>query len=236
MRTVAILLLLSSSALAQDAGVPTVGERLTRARAAEANLEYQVAADELLAVISDPQATPPELLEANLRAGIVQRVLGNDVEARLHFVYVFQRMPDAELPAGQPPKIAAFFELVRQEVIGAQRPAPVPQPPPEPAAEPEIETRKVAPEGKVRAVPTRRPLLDRPLFLAGGAALGVGLVATGAMIALAAIGESTYADADLETDARKDGQLYGQGGWIGAIAGGSVAAVGAGLMGVALLE
>ncbi len=79
-------------------------------------LEYDRARDILLVIIASPSANEQTLLDAHTLNGIVQRVLENDVEARLSFVYVLEHRPDYELPTGLSPKVTNFFELVRSEV------------------------------------------------------------------------------------------------------------------------
>lgn len=100
------------------------------------DLEYQVAADTLTAALAG-DLTDDERMKANLLAGIAQRIIGNDTAARMHFLWVLHRDPNAQLPARaetQSPKLTTFFELVRAEVVAAT-PEPVVAPPPVPEAE-----------------------------------------------------------------------------------------------------
>lgn len=129
-------------------------------------LEYEAAVDELVIAADSPDASPEQRVEANLYAGIANRVLGKDVDAKLNFVFVLKNDPTARLPEGTAPKINNFFELVRQEVeLTRVRPAPPPAPVPE--------------EG-----------LGVLVWL-GGAVLGVGTV--GAVLAAAAAGGGEFA-------------------------------------------
>lgn len=118
--TLLVLLLLAAA----PGGPATSSTRqLAAARAAVKDLEYERARDLLQIAIADPASDETTRLEAHLLNGIVQRVLQNDVEARLSFRYVLERQPDAQLPAGASPKVVSFFELVRAEVKTAARPA-----------------------------------------------------------------------------------------------------------------
>jgi hypothetical protein len=113
---------------------PTVAERIARGRAACDALEFDVAALELGLAARDSRATEAERLEANLWAGAAHRVLGQDTDARLHFLYVLRREPGRPAPADFAPKIADFYALVREEVtMSTTSPAPAsapPEPPP----------------------------------------------------------------------------------------------------------
>jgi len=115
----------------------SVEEHIRRGQAALADLEYEIAADELMIAASDPAASDEQRLRANLQAGIANRVLGRDVEARLNFHYVLSRQPAAQLPPDTAPKIRSFFELVRQEILdgrsSALAAASAPAVPPQPA-------------------------------------------------------------------------------------------------------
>lgn len=101
-------------------------ETAERARFAERDLDYDRAADLWLEVIGNPATSEALRFEANLQAGAIERIRGNDTEARFHFQYVLRKAPDHRLPDDTPPKVRNFFELVRQEVRAeAARPAPV---------------------------------------------------------------------------------------------------------------
>jgi hypothetical protein len=107
-------------ALAVASAEPTVAARIQRGHAAFQSLDYDVAALEFSLAARDPKATESERLEANLWAGAAFRVVGNDTDARLHFLYVLRRDSHYVLPAELPPKITDFFALVREEVLVAE--------------------------------------------------------------------------------------------------------------------
>lgn len=93
-----------------------VAERITRAETALESLDFEEAASELMVALGDARATEEELLHATLLAGITNRVLDRNVEARMNFHYVLTRAPDTKLAPDTSPKIGTFFELVRREV------------------------------------------------------------------------------------------------------------------------
>lgn len=123
-------------------------EVAARARFAESDLDYDRAADLWLEVIGNPDTTDALRFEANLQAGAIERIRGNDTEARFHFQYVLRKDPDFRLPDETPPKVRNFFELVRQEVK-AERARSAPGAP-APAA--------VAPASTARPPATAEPL------------------------------------------------------------------------------
>ena len=90
------------------------------------NLEFETAAEELTIAAIDSGASDDERIEANLYAGIANRILGNDVEAKLNFVYVLKNQPNVQLPDSTTPKVRNFFELIRQEVELTRVRAPAP--------------------------------------------------------------------------------------------------------------
>lgn len=161
------------STLLFAAAPQTPSEHLDRANALENDLEYERAADELLAVITSPDATEEQLIEANLLAGIVKRVLGNNTEARLHFLYVLKRRPETTLEKGRSPKIRSFFNLVREEVgvagaVDAQPlmpPEAVGQPPPDDAPDiaPQNQTLIRPTEPRPAPPPSPSPSIDQPV-------------------------------------------------------------------------
>lgn len=114
MAPVALVVLVVSVA----AAAPSVEQRLANAQAELEELEYEQAAYELSVALSDPRMTDDQRFRANLMAGIANRIIGRDVDARLNFLYVLRRDPDVKLPASAPPKIRTFFDLVREEVRG----------------------------------------------------------------------------------------------------------------------
>ncbi len=202
-----------------------VADRIARARSALDSLEYEAAALDLSLAAADARATVQERLEANLWAGVAQRVLGHDTDARLHFLYVLRRMPDATLPDDVGPRVLSLFELVREEVRGEARAAPPPA-----AAEP--------------ARPLDAPPIA-PMLLGGGALLAVvggGLAVLGAqpwvahatardqLARAAATGAEAVEAADAQAAARADWQSWGAplaaGGGAGAALGLVLAVVG----------
>lgn len=104
---------------------PTVRERIARGLYLLESQEYEAASDELMIASSDPRATIDERVEANLHAGIANRILGRDVEARLNFTFVLKHAPDTKLPEDTSPKIQTFFDLVQQEIELSSRPVAV---------------------------------------------------------------------------------------------------------------
>jgi hypothetical protein len=90
-------------------------------RAADA-LEYTRADTILMEVITDPDASEAQLIQAHTLKGVVQLIMGNDTAARLSFLFVLKRRPGAALPSGTPPKVVTFFELIREE-LSVARPA-----------------------------------------------------------------------------------------------------------------
>jgi hypothetical protein len=97
----------------------TPAERLQSAETAATNLEYGVAIEELQILLADPTASDDERERAHLLAGTVQRITGNDVQARLHFASALKANPQATLtcPGSESPKVQVFFQLVRDEVV-----------------------------------------------------------------------------------------------------------------------
>lgn len=113
---------------------------LVRGHAFMDDLEYLSAAQEFSVVTTHPDASEAEKQDARLHAGIAHRYMGNDVDARLFFMAVLKRNPQAQLPPGDhPPKLVTFFELVREEATAqapptlAPRPAALPPPDPAPS-------------------------------------------------------------------------------------------------------
>lgn len=86
------------------------------ARQAEEQLEYDRAIELWLELLARDRVSPRLRVEGHYRSGAIQRIRGHDVEARIHFRYVLTQQPGYELPPDTPPKIANFFEIVREEV------------------------------------------------------------------------------------------------------------------------
>ncbi len=188
------------------------GEHLAHANALMEALEYDQAADELIEVVSDPTASADERLQANVLAGVANRIRGHEAEARLNFRYVLLEKPDFTLPPTTSPKVSGFLELVRQELRAEQAaaapaappPAPVPAPAPPPPAPSGIDASVVlmgvgaaAAVGSAGvaawaelALDTPQPIAQRePLLTAGRA----GLVGAGVGVAVAAAGGLLWA-------------------------------------------
>ncbi len=117
------------SSAPRDDHVP-LEERLTRGHEFAANLEYESAVLEYSLVLESSDATEDQKQQARLHAAIANRIMRNDVDARVLLLAYFAREPNGTLPPGQyPPKVTTFFELIREE---AQRSAPPAPPPPAP--------------------------------------------------------------------------------------------------------
>lgn len=117
------------------AAAPASDPRLAESRQLVEELEYEQARELLLEVLTDPALTDEDRFAANMQAGRVQRILNRDVEARLHFREALKIDPAADLPAGEPPKIKAFFDLVKREYLEDRPVAAAPAAPdPVPAA------------------------------------------------------------------------------------------------------
>lgn len=182
---------------------------LIEARAAEADLDYQRAKILLEGVLNAPNLSERERLEAHFLAGQIERVLGNDTEARLHFLAVLTAEPQWTLADDTPPKIRTFFEMVRAEVkdlrradqqkTSVQPAAEVPSPPPQAAPAP--------------------PLLG-VVVTAGGAAL----VAVG--IGAGVVGEMMFAQTNALFEDRASGRTLALAGWTGSVVGTVVGVVG----------
>ena len=152
-----------------------VSEHIDAGEASLENLEYGEATQELMLALSDPRATEAELLRANLLAGIANRVLERNVEARLNFHYVLSRAPQTQLPPNTSPKIASFFQLVRREVEAGKPAAPVEvSTPPEPAP-----AAPLTPPVESSAVP---PADDEPTWVNRRLILGLGVLGASAFI------------------------------------------------------
>ncbi len=190
--------------------------RIQRGQKAIEGLEFEVAAEELMIATTTEGATEEELIEANLYAGIANRVLNRDVESRLNFRFVLQRDPSATLPPGMSPKIISFFELVRQEVHP---------------------TTGAAPDEVIPATAAETAAGDASLPLLSG----LSAVGLGAVVGLAGLAGLVAAEA-LLADPLSDGELKraaGAGFYVGLGAAGVgfvVALVGGGLAAFALVQ
>lgn len=220
--------------LAVAATPETVAVKLERAQSAAAALELDVARDVLLDVVTDARATEDELRRAHLLAGEVDRILGKDVDARMHFMWVLQRDPEARLPPDKPPKITAFFELVRGEVKGATS-RTKPAPPGPDAISPTSTSTTSSTTSSTSTSPTSAsspspagPGISLPMIVAGVGAAGVL-----AGVAMAGAGEVGFANSNAPWDQRGGAQALALTGYGVAVSSLAVAGVGVFLMGVA---
>src|ERR1043166_4960981 len=151
---------------------PTPAELIERGRHELDNLDYDAAALDLTMASGDARATKDERITAHLYAGIAQRVLGHDTEARLHFLYVQRHAPDVKLPDGTPPKIQSFWDLVHSEIAGDEEPpppAPPPRAPPTPTPTTTATTETPAPATTTTTTTaTATPALATILLAGGG--------------------------------------------------------------------
>jgi hypothetical protein len=111
-----LVFLAAPPAWAQGESGAKVQELIQWAQKAEADLEYDRAAEFWASIIAHPNASEAQKVDASLHAGIIERVRGNRAEARDHFEYVLRRDINHKLPEGTEPKIANFFELIRDDL------------------------------------------------------------------------------------------------------------------------
>ena len=182
----------------------SVAADLEAARSAEADLDYATARALIAAVLHSDQATSAQLLQAHVLAGQIERTAGNDGLAREHFLVVLRAEPTWALPADVPPKVAMFFELVRQDVV-AEQPVVVVVAPPEPAAV---------------AAP---PIAGIVVTSVAGAAVVAGVV-------VGVLGEGQFAQSSAPWDARSAGRTMALAGWSTTTLGVVLGAVGAALL------
>ncbi len=189
------------------AGTPA--EDLAEARSAEAELDYQRAKILLVGLLDRADLSETESLEAHYLAGQIERILGNDTEARLHFMSVLNKQPEWPLAAETPPKVRTFFELVREEVKERRR------------AE---EANKVEAKAPVPApAPKGPPVLGIAVAGGGAAVMVAGLVGGVA-------GEMMFAQTDAAFEDRAVARTLAIGGWTAAAVGALVGAGGATLL------
>lgn len=211
---------------------PVAQAQIERGKAAVAELEYGIAAEEFMAVATSPNASDAQKREANLHAGIVHRILGNNVEAKLHFMYVLTRAPDTALPPGQPPKVSGFYALVRDEAIqlrqiqaAATAPPRVNAPMPEANASPKSTT---PPAGELD--PETQPSNSvSPMLIAGLISAGVGGAVLVGAVTSGLITDVVFASPDVDTDIRESARVASFFIWIPGLAGVIALAVGGGI-------
>ncbi len=177
-----------------------VAEEIASAKAAEEELDYQRAKKLLDGLLSRSDLLAAERLEVLFLAGVVARTLGNNDDARAHFIALFEKNIDYPAPKATAPKVTTFYEVVRDEVRDQQAKAATPpdiveQTPPPPSEGPPI-TAIVAGSGAA-------------LFVVGGVA-GV-------------VGEAMFADASAPFEGRSTGRTLALFGWAGATVGALVA-------------
>jgi hypothetical protein len=194
----------------------TPAQDLAEARAAEADLDYQRARVLLVGLLDRKDMSDRERLEAHYLAGQIERILGNDTEARLHFLTVLSTQPEWTLAPDTPPKVRTFFELVRAEVKERRR------------AEEEAERRRRETEQAPTPTTTTTAPAGPPLvgtIVAGG---GAALVAVG--VASGVAGEVMFSQTDAPFEDRAVGRTLALAGWAGAAVGALVGVGGAVLL------
>ncbi len=205
---------LSTSAPSVAANAPAdVATQLEAARRTEADLDYATARALIKAVLANSTTTPTQFLQAHVLAGQLERTAGNDALARDHFLVVLRADPRWTLAADAPPKLAMFFELVRQDVVAEQAAVAVP-----PAA-------PVVPV--VPVVPVAPP---PPTPVAGMVVTGLAGAAVVAGAAVAVLGEVQFAQDDTAWEARNNGRTMALVGWSTATVGVVLGVVGGALL------
>lgn len=206
---------------------PTATELLLRGEKALADLEYDLAAEELMRAATAPDATPEQRLRAHLLAGTANRIAGHDVDAQINFRYVLTNAPATTLPEGTPPKVLTFFEAVRQQLQAESRPTPMPLPAPTPTP---TENTPSAPSAPAPAT-------------SSGGAFPLGLAVAGSGAAIAALGAVGLIGAEVYLmDPSADGGTRGAVQTLGVVSAGVLgvgavaAAVGVGLWGSGALQ
>jgi hypothetical protein len=188
----------------------TPAEDLAEARAAEAELDYQRAKILLVGLLDRADLSDSERLESHFLAGQIERILGNDTEARLHFMSVLNKQPDWPLAAETPPKVRTFFELVREEVKERRRA--------EDAAKAERDANVIA-----VVEPKGPPVLGIAVAGGGAAVMVAGLVG-------GVVGEMMFSQTDAAFEDRAVARTLAIGGWTAAGLGALVGAGGAALL------
>lgn len=184
--------------VASQAPGATVAQHIDAGTKALENLEYEDASQEFMIALGDPRATDDELIRANLLAGITNRVLDRNVEARLNFHYVLTRAPETQLPEGTSPKIASFYALVRREVEADANQAPPAQPASPPPAPAPVD------EGGAN------------VWVWGGAAvIGASVVAVAALSVTVGLAEVLASEASRPWSEKSTWMLVGQGALFG---------------------
>jgi len=189
---------------------------LAEARAAEADLDYARARTLIAGLLNRTDISDRERLEAHYLSGQIERILGNDAEARRHFLLVLSTQPEWSLAPDTPPKVRTFFEVVRAEVKQRQRVE-------DEARRSELEAGKTTPT-TLTSPDTAGPPLMGTIVAGGGAAL----VAVG--VASGVAGELMFSQTDAPFDGRAAGRTLALVGWTGAAVGALVGVGGAVLL------
>ncbi len=189
--------------------------QLAAGQAAFEALEYEAAAFEFMSVMIDPVATEEQRLQAHLGAGIANRVLGKDTDARLNFLYVLKRRPTYTLPPETPPKVQFLFEAVRQEVVGEAAPKPAvaswPVPDKNDDDPPGVrDGREVREVREVTDGVEAAPPGVHPLTVSGFVVAGVGSTLLVGSLGIVLLVESALLDPTLSTTERADFQAGGK--------------------------
>jgi hypothetical protein len=200
----------------------TATELLVRGEQALADLEYDLAAEELMRAATAPDATDAQRLRAHLLAGTANRVAGKDVDAQINFRYVLSRAPETQLPANSPPKVLSFFEAVRQDLLAQNEAArqAAAQQALQAHGEPERRDGGAPADDVSPAPPSGFPLA----WVVAGSGAALAVIAGGTLGAV----EIYLADASAPGDARGTAQMIGMGA-TGVLAVGTVAAAGGGI-------
>lgn len=190
----------------------TPAQDLAEARAAEAELDYQRAKILLVGLLDRTDMSDRERLESHFLAGQIERILGNDTEARLHFLAVLSKQPEWTLGPDTPPKVRTFFELVRSEVKERRH------------AEDEA-ARQKADADKAAVVAAPPAAAGPPLAGTVVAGSGAALMAVGVVSGVA--GEMMFGQTDAPFEDRAVGRTIALAGWAGAAVGALVGVGGA---------
>src|SRR5688500_10917836 len=92
----------------------TATEHLRAGEKALADLEYELAADELTLAAVAPDATPAQRVRAHLLAGVAHRIAGREPQARLSFRSALTGDPEASIEwATTSPKVVELFDQVK---------------------------------------------------------------------------------------------------------------------------
>lgn len=199
----ALTLLLCAVSPAQD---------LAEARTAEAELDYQRAKSLVVGLLGRSDLSEQERLESHFLAGQIERILGNDAEARVHFGVVLSTRPQWALGPEIPPKVRTFFEQVRIDVQAGR-----------------------LHEEVTASAPAAPPAVAAPSVVAPAATMGPILVGSAGMViaagfAVGVVGELMFSQTDVAFADRAVGRTVALTGWAGAGVGALV-----GVGGLALL-